>query len=233
MDYYFNNKPIIDEYNIYHKTKLKKQIMQSNNNMELFRNNSILKEKMISKKYRTSKNSAQKLIEDSSQYINEKSSDLFANKIRKKYKKSNNFRDLSGNYHQNYNKYLINNSGLGNNNINKYNNISNSNFAYNYNLLNYYNNNSLETNDILKNNNNYNAIKNHNNINNIKNNNKIFIKKINHKNLNEEFDKYVEPENSYNNINNYISNNGIDLNINNNNVQIKKYMNGYKKKYRK
>ena len=216
MDYYLNNKPILDEYNIYQNTKLKRQIMQNNNNMDLFRNNSILKEKKIFNKYRTSKNSANKVIEDSSQYINEKSSELFANRIKKIYaKKSNNFRDNSGNLllNKNYSKYLINNSGMGNNNINmssninmhnNMNNLSNSNFAYNYNLLNYYNNNSLEAN----------------------NNNKIFMKKINHKNFNEEFENYIEPENSYNNFNNYINNNGIDLN---NNIHIKKYINGYKK----
>ena len=60
MDYYFNNKPLIEEFNIYHNPKLQKQIVNNNNNLDFFRNNSMLKEKMISKKYRTAKNSAKK-----------------------------------------------------------------------------------------------------------------------------------------------------------------------------
>ena len=233
MDYYFNNKPILDEYNILHNNKLKSQLMQNNNNIELFRNNSLLKEKLISKKYRTSKNSATKLMDDSSQYINEKSNELFHNKIKKIYAKKNNninFRDNSGNLllNRNYNKYLMNNSGLGNNNLinmsnnismnnNNMNNASNSNFAYNNNLLNYYNNNSLETNEILNNNNNFNNTK-------YNNNNKIFMKKLNYKNYNEELDNYEVPENSFNN---YINNNGIDLI--GNNLNKKKYIGGHKK----
>jgi len=230
MDYHFNNKAQIEEFNIYHNPKLQKQIINNNNNLDFFRNNSILKEKMMSKKYRTAKNSAKKLKEDSSNYINEKSNELFANRIKKIYsKKSNNinFRENSGNLllNRNYNKYFMNNSALGNNNINmsniglnnlsnnNLNNISNSNFAYNNNLLNYYNNNYLEVNDLLNNN----------------STNKIFMKKINHKNYNEEFEN-LEQDNSYNNINNYLNNNGMDFtNHINNNIIKKKYINAYKK----
>ncbi len=39
MDYYFNKKPIIDEFNTYHNPKLQKQFIQNNNNMDFFRNN--------------------------------------------------------------------------------------------------------------------------------------------------------------------------------------------------
>ena len=233
MDYYFNNKPLIEEFNIYHNPKLQKQIVNNNNNLDFFRNNSMLKEKMISKKYRTAKNSAKKIKEDSPNFINEKSNELFANRIKKIYsKKQNNmnFRENSGNLmlNRNYNKYFMNNSALANNNINmsnigfnnlnnlrnnNLNNISNSNFAYNHNLLNYYNNNSLEVNDLLNNN----------------STNKIFMKKINHKNYNGELEN-LEPENSYNNINNYLNNNGMDLsNHINNNIVKKKYVNAYKK----
>ena len=234
MDYYLNNKPGIDEYNVYHNSKLKSQLIQNNNNNDLLRNNSLLKEKMMAKKYITSKGSSNKLIEDStSQYIMEKSSDLFANKLRKKQAKkavyNTNYKDNSENLllNRNYNKYIMNNSGLGNNNYinmsnnlsmnmnNNMHNISNSNFAYNHNLLNYYNNNSLEPNDFLNN----------NNFSNTKyNNNKIFMKKLNYKNYNDEFENYLEPENSYNNLNN---NNGIDLMGNNFNKN--KYITGYKK----
>ena len=239
MDYYLNNKPGIDEYNVYHNSKLKSQLIQNNNNNDLLRNNSLLKEKMMAKKYITSKGSSNKLIEDStSQYIMEKSSDLFANKLRKKQAKkavyNTNYKDNSENLllNRNYNKYIMNNSGLGNNNYinmsnnlsmnmnNNMHNISNSNFAYNHNLLNYYNNNSLEPNDFLNN----------NNFSNTKyNNNKIFMKKLNYKNYNDEFENYLEPENSYNNLNNNngINNNGIDLMGNNFNKN--KYITGYKK----
>ena len=123
MDYYLNNKPGIDEYNVYHNSKLKSQLIQNNNNNDLLRNNSLLKEKMMAKKYITSKGSSNKLIEDStSQYIMEKSSDLFANKLRKKQAKkavyNTNYKDNSENLllNRNYNKYIMNNSGLGNNN---------------------------------------------------------------------------------------------------------------------
>ena len=238
MDYYFNKKPIIDEFNTYHNPKLQKQFIQNNNNMDFFRNNSSLKEKIISKKYRTSKNSSQKLIEDSPEYYNQKTNELFANKIKKIYSKKNNnlnFRDSSGNLliNKNYNKYFINNSGFGNNNINmsninmsnlnlkkNINNINNinSNFAYNNNLLNYYNNNLIESNDFL-NNNNYNNIKNNNT-------NKVFMKKMYHKNYNDELDEiFIEPENSYNN---FVHNNG-DLSKYNNNIHKKKNINAYKK----
>ena len=239
MDYYLNNKPSIDEYNAYHNSKLKSQIIQNNNSNDLLRNNSLLKEKMMAKKYITSKNSTNKLIEDSNQYIIEKSNDLFANRMKKKYAKkpsyNTNYKDNSENLllNRNYNKYIMNNSGLGNNNYinmsnnlsmnmnNNMHNISNSNFAYNHNLLNYYNNNSLEQNEFLNN----------NNFSNTKyNNNKIFMKKLNYKNYNDEFENYLEPENSYNNLNNNnncINNNGIDLMGNNFNKN--KYINGYKK----
>ena len=239
MDYYLNNKPSIDEYNAYHNSKLKSQIIQNNNSNDLLRNNSLLKEKMMAKKYITSKNSTNKLIEDSNQYIIEKSNDLFANRMKKKYAKkpsyNTNYKDNSENLllNRNYNKYIMNNSGLGNNNYinmsnnlsmnmnNNMHNISNSNFAYNHNLLNYYNNNSLEQNEFLNN----------NNFSNTKyNNNKIFMKKLNYKNYNDEFENYLEPENSYNNLNNNnncINNNGIDLMGNNFNRN--KYINGYKK----
>ena len=239
MDYYLNNKPSIDEYNAYHNSKLKSQIIQNNNSNDLLRNNSLLKEKMMAKKYITSKNSTNKLIEDSNQYIIEKSNDLFANRMKKKYAKkpsyNTNYKDNSENLllNRNFNKYIMNNSGLGNNNYinmsnnlsmnmnNNMHNISNSNFAYNHNLLNYYNNNSLEQNEFLNN----------NNFSNTKyNNNKIFMKKLNYKNYNDEFENYLEPENSYNNLNNNnncINNNGIDLMGNNFNRN--KYINGYKK----
>ena len=235
MDYYSNNKPGIDEYNVYHSNKLKSQLIQNNNSNDLLRNNSLLKEKLKQKKYITSKNSTNNLIEDSSQYIVEKSNDLFANKMKKKQAKkaSNNmnYRDNSENLllNRNYNKYIMNNSGLGNNNYinmsnnismnmnNNMHNVSNSNFAYNHNLVNYYNNNSLEANDFLNN----------NNFNNTKYNNKIFMKKLNYKNYNEEFENYLEQENSYNNFNNNINNNGIDLI--GNNLNKNKIINGYKK----
>ena len=87
MDYHFNNNPIIDGYNMYNNNKLKKQYIQNDNNMDIFRNNSILKEKLISKKYRTAKNSAKKQIEDSAQYINEKSNDYFEQRVKKIYSK--------------------------------------------------------------------------------------------------------------------------------------------------
>ena len=228
MDYHFNNNPIIDGYNMYNNNKLKKQYIQNGNNMDIFRNNSILREKLISKKYRTAKNSAKKHIEDSAQYINEKSNDYFEQRVKKIYSKktgnlNGNYRDNSGNLllNRNYNKYLMDNSGLGNNNINMSNNIGNmninlnniynSNFAYNHHLLNYYNNNSLEPNEM---------------INNIKNNNtnKIFMKKLNYNNYNDEFENF-EPDNSYNN---YINdNNGIDFI--GNNINKKKYINPNKK----
>ena len=87
MDYYLNNKPSIDEYNAYHNSKLRSQIIQNNNSNDLLRNNSLLKEKMMAKKYIMSKNSTNKLIEESNQYIIEKSNDLFANRMKKKYAK--------------------------------------------------------------------------------------------------------------------------------------------------
>ena len=230
MDYYFNKKPIIDGFNTYQNSKLQKQFIQNNNNMDFLRNNPNLRDKIVSKRYRSSKNSAQKLIEDSSEYLNQKANELFSNKIKKIYSKKNNnlnFRENSGNLliNKNYNKYFMNNSGLGNNNINisninmsninmsnlnlknNLNNI-NSNFAYNNNLLNYYNNNLIESNDFLSNNN--------NNNNYMKNTNtsKIFMKKKNYKNFNEELEEhFIEPEKSYNN---YIHNNEDLIKYNNN-----------------
>ena len=197
MDYLYlnNHQPLLNDYNnnVYQNHKIK---YQNNKNIDLYRNDSILKEKLINKKYNTSKNSPIKSFQDASLYNKDKTQILFKNKIKKIYAKKNNnlnFRDNSANYllNKNYNKYLINN----------YNKISNSNFAYNHNLLNYYNNNSIENN------------------NNINHNHHILSKKLNYNDI-------LDQENSYNNIynNNYIINN--EMEIINNNMNRKKYLNG-------
>ena len=189
MDYYLNNqknqyKPLLNEYNnnIYQNHRLKYQ-----NNSDILRNDSIFAKKLISKKYNTSNNSPYKLIQDSSQYIKDKSQILMLNRIKKIHNKKNNNINFDGNSANYINK---------NYNIN---NVSNSNFAYNHNLLNYYNNNSLE-----------------NNINNNRNNSYIFKKKLNYNDYYlENENSYINKYNSNyisNNEKDIISNN-----INNNN----------------
>ena len=239
MDYYLNHSrpPFCSVYNQKYEKQFENIEMKNNldnianqKNMKSFRKE-ILSEKNHQKKYKTTKNSPNKINQNEIIRNNNKiQNEIIMNKMKRIYsKKSNDNRPNSNSLlinHNNINNYIAKKIYMNPNDKkyeksminsrlirNKQVNYINSNFNYNHNLFNYYNN-SFEENEIKTNSNN-NIFYNYNNIN--KNG-------LNHDNQNSSnsmrmlFSKNNDNIflNKYNKINNYNINNNHNYNFINN-----------------